>query len=43
MRAIALVQAAVDEVRAGPHDRQCRGKALRSSTRDLWVGRYDAG
>ena len=37
--AIALMHAAVDEVRAGRMTGNAAGKALRASIRDLWIGR----
>ena len=40
--AIALMHAAVDEVRAGRMSGNAAGKALRASIRDLWIGRHDA-
>ena len=41
--AIALMHAAVDEVRAGRMTGNAAGKALRASIRDLWIGRHDTG
>lgn len=37
--AIALMHAAVDEVRAGRTTADAAGKALHASIRDLWIGR----